>query len=135
MWNLQAGGWALHGLLGCDRIGLALYTVGCLRRDLGDDPVLVVDDIFAEMDVGRRDRLAALIADCEQVIVTAASPPTSARAWPPVRAGGRDPAFIGDRADRFVAEPRMEGRRGRGFGHGPLGRDRRPRRRPSTARR
>jgi DNA replication and repair protein RecF len=30
--------------------------------------------VFAELDSGRRDRLAALIADCEQVLITAAFP-------------------------------------------------------------
>ena len=34
----------------------------------------MLDDVFAELDVGRRERLAAMIADCEQVIITAAVP-------------------------------------------------------------
>ena len=34
--------------------------------------MLVLDDVFAELDVGRRDRLAALVGGAEQVIVTAA---------------------------------------------------------------
>jgi DNA replication and repair protein RecF len=34
--------------------------------------VLILDDVFAELDVGRRDRLADLIADADQVLVTAA---------------------------------------------------------------
>ena len=42
-----------------------------LRAD-GEDPVLILDDVFAELDTGRRDRLATLVADAEQVIVTAA---------------------------------------------------------------
>ena len=36
------------------------------------DPVLILDDVFAELDAGRRDRLAGLTAGFEQVIVTAA---------------------------------------------------------------
>jgi len=36
--------------------------------------VLILDDVFAELDAGRRDRLAALVADAEQVLVTAAVP-------------------------------------------------------------
>jgi DNA replication and repair protein RecF len=34
--------------------------------------VLILDDVFAELDTGRRDRLAELVADCEQVLITAA---------------------------------------------------------------
>ena len=44
-----------------------------LRADsrLGD-PVLILDDVFAELDTDRRARLADLTAGYEQVIVTAA---------------------------------------------------------------
>ena len=34
--------------------------------------MLILDDVFAELDSGRRERLAAMIADCEQVLITAA---------------------------------------------------------------
>jgi DNA replication and repair protein RecF len=42
--------------------------------DLGDDgePVLILDDVFAELDVRRRDRLAELVAPARQVLITAA---------------------------------------------------------------
>ena len=43
-----------------------------LVRDDGVEPVLVLDDVFAELDVSRRERLAAAIADAEQVLITAA---------------------------------------------------------------
>jgi DNA replication and repair protein RecF len=43
-----------------------------LLRSDGVDPVLVLDDVFAELDVGRRGRLATLVADAEQVLITAA---------------------------------------------------------------
>ena len=36
--------------------------------------MLVLDDVFAELDTGRRERLAAMVADCEQVLITAAVP-------------------------------------------------------------
>jgi DNA replication and repair protein RecF len=39
-----------------------------------EDPVLILDDVFAELDAGRRDRLAGLVAGAEQVLVTAAVP-------------------------------------------------------------
>ena len=36
--------------------------------------MLILDDVFAELDAGRRDRLAALVAGAEQVLITAAVP-------------------------------------------------------------
>ena len=42
-----------------------------LRAD-GIEPVLVLDDVFAELDVTRRERLAAGVIEAEQVLVTAA---------------------------------------------------------------
>ena len=36
--------------------------------------MLILDDVFAELDTGRRDRLAALVAGAEQVLITAAVP-------------------------------------------------------------
>jgi DNA replication and repair protein RecF len=51
---------------------LRLAGFELLRHDLGTDPVLVLDDVFAELDTGRRERLAGIVAGCEQVLVTAA---------------------------------------------------------------
>ena len=45
-----------------------------MLRAGGDDPVLLLDDVFAELDTGRRDRLASLVSGAEQVLVTAAVP-------------------------------------------------------------
>ena len=36
--------------------------------------MLILDDVFAELDAGRRDRLAGLVAGAEQVLITAAVP-------------------------------------------------------------
>jgi DNA replication and repair protein RecF len=72
--ELPAKGYASHGEAWSFALGLKLAAFQLLRHDLGDDPVLVLDDVFAELDTGRRDRLAAMIADCEQVIITAAVP-------------------------------------------------------------
>ena len=55
----------------CSKAASAFFL---LRTDLRDDPVLILDDVFAELDSGRRERLAALVADCEQVLITAAVP-------------------------------------------------------------
>jgi DNA replication and repair protein RecF len=72
--ELPAKGYASHGESWSFALGLKLAAYQLLRHDLGDDPVLVLDDVFAELDSGRRGRLAAMIADCEQVIITAAVP-------------------------------------------------------------
>jgi DNA replication and repair protein RecF len=72
--ELPAKGYASHGESWSFALGLKLAAYQLLRHDLGDDPVLVLDDVFAELDSGRRERLAAMIADCEQVIITAAVP-------------------------------------------------------------
>ena len=47
--------------------------------------MLLLDDVFAELDTGRRERLATLASGAEQVIVTAAV----AQDVPPVLAGTR----------------------------------------------
>jgi DNA replication and repair protein RecF len=70
---MPARGYASHGESWS--LALALRLAGFeLLRDGREDPVLMLDDVFAELDTGRRDRLAALVADAEQVIVTAAVP-------------------------------------------------------------
>jgi len=70
--DLPAKGYASHGESWSFALGLRLAAYRLLARDLGDDPVLVLDDVFAELDSGRRERLAELIGDCEQVLITAA---------------------------------------------------------------
>ncbi len=73
-----AKGFASHGESWSFALALRLASYELLRADGGPDgdgePVLVLDDVFAELDVGRRDRLAALVAGAEQVLVTAAVP-------------------------------------------------------------
>ena len=71
---LPAKGYASHGESWSLALGLRLAAYQLLRHDLGEDPVLILDDVFAELDSGRRERLAALIANCEQVLITAAVP-------------------------------------------------------------
>jgi DNA replication and repair protein RecF len=73
-----ARGYASHGESWSLALALRLACYQLLRADPGADgdgePVLILDDVFAELDAGRRDRLAALVADAEQVLVTAAVP-------------------------------------------------------------
>ena len=82
--DLPARGYASQGESWSAALALRLAAFELLRRD-GDDPVLLLDDVFAELDSGRRERLAALAADAEQVLVTAAV----AEDVPPVLAGAR----------------------------------------------
>ena len=71
--ELPSRGYASHGESWSMALALRLSGYELLRAD-GDDPVLLLDDVFAELDAGRRDRLASLVADAEQVLVTAAVP-------------------------------------------------------------
>ena len=66
---LRLGSWAL--MRGDDTSGTA-GTAGSVGPDPQDEPVLVLDDVFAELDAGRRQRLAAVVAGAEQVLITAA---------------------------------------------------------------
>ncbi|WP_053203725.1 DNA replication/repair protein RecF [Jiangella muralis] len=70
---MPAKGYASHGESWSFALALRLASYELLRS-AGSDPVLVLDDVFAELDTGRRDRLAELTAGAEQVLVTAAVP-------------------------------------------------------------
>ncbi len=69
--DLPARGYASHGESWSFALGLRLAAFDLLRAD-GDDPVLILDDVFAELDTGRRTRLAERVAPAEQVLITAA---------------------------------------------------------------
>ena len=69
--DLPVKGYASHGESWSVALSLKLAAYELLRSD-GDDPILVLDDVFAELDAGRRDQLASLVAGAEQVLVTAA---------------------------------------------------------------
>jgi DNA replication and repair protein RecF len=71
--GLPARGYASHGESWSLALALRLASYDLLRADR-EDPVLILDDVFAELDTGRRDRLAVLVAAAEQVLVTAAVP-------------------------------------------------------------
>ena len=71
--DLPAKGYASHGESWSFALALRLASAELLRRDsMTGDPVLVLDDVFAELDRLRRERLAHAIAGFEQVLVTAA---------------------------------------------------------------
>jgi DNA replication and repair protein RecF len=71
--GLPARGYASHGESWSLALALRLAAYQLLRSS-GEDPVLILDDVFAELDSDRRDRLADLISDADQVLVTAAVP-------------------------------------------------------------
>jgi DNA replication and repair protein RecF len=66
-----AKGFASHGESWSMALGLRLGAYELLRTD-GSDPVLLLDDVFAELDTSRRQALANVAASAEQVLVTAA---------------------------------------------------------------
>ena len=71
--DLPLKGYASHGESWSFALALRLASYDLLRAG-GDDPVLILDDVFAELDTGRRAQLADLVADAEQVLITAAVP-------------------------------------------------------------
>ena len=86
--GLPAKGYASHGESWSLALALRLAAFHLLTEgadgaqdlpamagwDEGSEPVLILDDVFAELDTRRRARLATLVADAEQVLVTAAVP-------------------------------------------------------------
>ncbi|HET8591313.1 MAG TPA: DNA replication/repair protein RecF [Nakamurella sp.] len=66
-----AKGYASHGESWTYALALRLASFVLLRAD-GAEPVLILDDVFAELDVARRDRLARVAGEAEQVLITAA---------------------------------------------------------------
>ncbi|GAA3349872.1 DNA replication/repair protein RecF [Amorphoplanes nipponensis] len=71
--ELPAKGYASHGESWSFALALRLAAYDLLRTD-GIEPVLVLDDVFAELDSGRRERLATLVAGATQLLVTCAVP-------------------------------------------------------------
>ncbi|MFI7225780.1 DNA replication/repair protein RecF [Nonomuraea angiospora] len=71
--DLPARGYASHGESWSFALALRLAAYDLLRAD-GGDPVLILDDVFAELDSQRRRRLAEIVAPAEQVLITAAVP-------------------------------------------------------------
>ena len=69
--RLPVKGYASHGESWSFALALKLASYDLLRSD-GDDPILILDDVFAELDTQRRRQLAELVAGAEQVLVTAA---------------------------------------------------------------
>lgn len=71
--SLPARGYASHGESWSFALALKLASAEVLRREsVSGDPVLMLDDVFAELDESRRARLADAVDGFEQVLITAA---------------------------------------------------------------
>ena len=88
--RLPVKGYASHGESWSFALALRLASYDLLRAD-GDDPILILDDVFAELDAERRAQLAELVAGAEQVLVTAGGRRRRARG------AGRGPLRVGRR--------------------------------------
>jgi DNA replication and repair protein RecF len=75
-----AKGFASHGESWSMALALRLAAYELLRAE-GSDPVLLLDDVFAELDTARREALATAAASAEQVLVTAAVVDDIPRDW------------------------------------------------------
>lgn len=75
-----AKGFASHGESWSFAVALRLAAYELLRTD-GSDPVLLLDDVFAELDTKRRRALATVAESAEQVLVTAAVPEDIPDGW------------------------------------------------------
>lgn len=104
--DLPVRGYASHGESWSMALSLRLASAELLRAESpGGDPILILDDVFAELDAARRGRLAGVVLDYEQVIVTAA---VAADVPEPLREnavridGGR---VVGPLAEHPIEEP------------------------------
>src|SRR5690606_15778342 len=74
--DLPAKGYASHGESWSCALALKLGTYDVLTHEDGPDadpdgePVLILDDVFAELDAGRRDALAQRLSQASQVLIT-----------------------------------------------------------------
>jgi len=71
--GLPVKGYASHGESWSMALALRLAAADVLRSD-GVDPIVILDDVFAELDTSRRAQLAALVQQATQVFITAAVP-------------------------------------------------------------
>ena len=79
-----AKGFASHGESWSMALALRLAAYELLRTE-GSEPVLILDDVFAELDETRRRALAAAVSGAEQVLVTAAVPEDVPTGWEATR--------------------------------------------------
>jgi DNA replication and repair protein RecF len=68
---MPAKEYSSHGQSWSVALALRLATFTILRQH-DDDPILILDDVFAELDRNRRRRLVSAVSGVEQVLITAA---------------------------------------------------------------
>jgi DNA replication and repair protein RecF len=68
---VPAKGFASHGESWSLALALKLATFALLRAE-GEDPILILDDVFATLDAQRRAALASVARSAEQTLITAA---------------------------------------------------------------
>jgi DNA replication and repair protein RecF len=69
--GLPLKGFASHGESWSAALALRLSSADVLRSD-GVEPIIILDDVFAELDTIRRNKLIELVQDAPQVFITAA---------------------------------------------------------------
>jgi DNA replication and repair protein RecF len=74
--DMPVRGYASHGESWSMALALRLASYDIVHAEAGPggEPVLILDDVFAELDSDRRERLAVAVAEVEQVLITAAVP-------------------------------------------------------------
>jgi len=85
-----AKGFASHGESWSFALSLRLASLDVLRQD-GVEPILILDDVFAELDTQRRNHLIQQVLHSQQVLITAAV----AEDIPPALGGARIPVSLG----------------------------------------
>ena len=86
MGDQPAKGFASHGESWSTALALRLAAYQLLRSE-GSEPILILDDVFAELDVARRAALAEVASTAEQVLITAAVPDDVPGDWAVRRIG------------------------------------------------
>jgi DNA replication and repair protein RecF len=102
--DTPAKGFASHGESWSFALSLRLAGFALLRSD-GSDPVLMLDDVFAELDRRRRRALAKVALDAEQVLITAAVPEDVPEELDAVRFGVEARDTDRGRISHIVEEP------------------------------
>jgi DNA replication and repair protein RecF len=100
--DIGAKGFASHGESWSFALSLRLASFELLRVE-GSEPVLLLDDVFAELDRRRRSALAAVAADAEQVLMTAAVPEDVPAELEATRIGVQTTNTESGRVSRLVA--------------------------------
>ena len=69
--GLPVKGYASHGESWSVALAMRMAAFAVLEEG-GEEPILILDDVFSELDASRREGLARMVTDADQVLVTAA---------------------------------------------------------------